>query len=482
MNTLQSLLGNRKVLFLLAVLVFAPSGAGAQNLGGKDYRQLSDFPFVLVSEETVITPPQISDSLFDAASRGIRFKVNRTDIQSTDPFISIYREQLLPWLKQHDMQLRQVFVKGAASPEGPYQNNVRLSRERTQKLIDFISTGLGQALSTQPVDASSITEDYGQLVRLLQKAGDADYERVSKVWQDCKGDEACCKRRLMALDNGKLWERLKSEYFPDLRQARVILWFAKKPDAVPTERTMLTQLEGTDIPMPAAESFNGILPELLLEQQEMAYTRRHLIAVRTNLLHDLLYVPQFGWAYGVNAQLEYYPLRGHYTYNAGFTFSNHRHWNDYKFFQMRDLRLELRRYFKGGGVFTGTYLGVYGEGTVYGIGFSKTKGWEGEGGGAGLSIGCTWPLNRKGNLRLEVSASLGFFYTRYDPYIYGDPFTKKEDGLYYYDYYGNSSDFKERNHQFTWLGPTDAGIHITYDIVYRKKKPVGLYGQEGGMK
>lgn len=108
----------------------------------------------------------------------------------------------------------------------------------------------------------------------------------------------------------------------------------------------------------------------------------HLIAIRTNLIHDLLYVPQFGFAYGGNIQLEYYPKKGHYTYNIGFTFSNHRHWDDYKFFQIRDLQLELRRYFKGGAAFTGTYLGVYAEGTIYGIGFSKTKGWEGEGGGA----------------------------------------------------------------------------------------------------
>lgn len=199
----------------------------------------------------------------------------------------------------------------------------------------------------------------------------------------------------------------------------------------------------------------------------------HLIAIRTNLIHDLLYVPQFGFAYGGNIQLEYYPKKGHYTYNIGFTFSNHRHWDDYKFFQIRDLQLELRRYFKGGAAFTGTYLGVYAEGTIYGIGFSKTKGWEGEGGGGGFSVGYVWPLNKRGNLRLEVSASLGVFYTRYDPYVYGNPNTGVEDDLYYYDYQGESSDFKKRNHQFTWFGPTNAGLHITYDIFYRKNHQKG---------
>ena len=283
----------------------------------------------------------------------------------------------------------------------------------------------------------------------------------------------------MALDGGRLWQRMLREYFPQLRQARVLLWFTKKRIAtlksvtIPTDRVALApQLPET--PWQTAHIRLDTVPA------PTAYTRRHLIAARTNLLHDLLYVPQFGWAYGGNIQLEYYPLRGHYTYNVGFTFTNHRHWNDYKFFQLRDLQIELRRYFRGGGTFRGPYMGLYAEGTKYGIGFSKTKGWEGEGGGGGLTAGYTCRLNSKGSLRLELSASLGFFYTRYDPYVYGNTLTGKEDGLYYYDYYGNTSEFRERNHRFTWLGPTNAGVHITYDIIYRKKKPVSGSQQEGG--
>lgn len=75
-------------------------------------------------------------------------------------------------------------------------------------------------------------------------------------------------------------------------------------------------------------------------------------------------------------------------------------------------------------------------------------------------------------MRLEFSASFGGFYTRFDPYVWGNPVTGDIDGLYYYNYHGNSSDFKKRNHSLTWFGPTNAGIHLTYDIIYRKKKPV----------
>ena len=89
-------------------------------------------------------------------------------------------------------------------------------------------------------------------------------------------------------------------------------------------------------------------------------------------------------------------------------------------------------------------------------------------------------LNRSGSLRLEVSAQVGAFVTKYDPYVWGNPVTGTITGDYYYDFTGRSSDFKKRNHRFFWLGPTNFGIHITYDIIYRKRKPAGYTVKKGG--
>ena len=196
---------------------------------------------------------------------------------------------------------------------------------------------------------------------------------------------------------------------------------------------------------------------------------RHMIALRTNLIHDILMVPDFGFAYGINLQAEYYPQQGHYTYNIGFTFTNHRHWSERKFFQIRDLQLEARRYFKGGGDFSGAYMGLYAQGIRYCIAFSKSRSWEGEGVGTGLSGGYVWPLNTRGNFRMEVSANIGFFYTHYHPFVYGDPETGVEDGFYYYDYEIVDNRMQKRNEHLLWFGPTNIGIHLTYDIIYRKK-------------
>ena len=84
----------------------------------------------------------------DVIARGIRFRVNRTELLQDDPFIPLYNDSLVPWLKKNNLVLREVYVKGAASPEGPYLNNVRLSRERTKRLIEFLSSNLDQRLQT----------------------------------------------------------------------------------------------------------------------------------------------------------------------------------------------------------------------------------------------------------------------------------------------------------------------------------------------
>ena len=453
------------VVCALALTISRTIPVSAQSSDNVVFHQLPECPFVYVAETFTTTPPTFPDSLFDQVARGLRFKVNRTELMPNDPFVAYYNDTLVPLLNKMDLVFCGVIVKGAASPEGPYENNVRLSRERTIRLMEFLR-GESDVMRFDNTNTNFITEDYGYLVTLMRKANDPEAEKVAEIWKQCNGDEKQCKQKLRAYNGGRTWNRLLKEYFPTLRQSRVVLLYA--PNPLHTMLGIRTQPADTHLDsirdLPRTGPWNPGEPK--------QYTRRHMVAIRTNLIHDLAIVPRFGFAPGVNVQLEYYPLDGHYTANAGFTFTNHRHWDDYKFCQVRDGQLEVRRYFKGGGEFIGTYLSAYAEGTVYGIGFNKEKGWEGEGSGAGLGIGYTRPLNKKGNLRLELSLCGGVFVTRYDPYVYGNPLNGVEDGLYYYNYNGNASDFKERNHRFVWLGPTNAGIHLTYDIIYRKRKEV----------
>lgn len=438
---------------------------------GKSYTHYKLSPFIIITKDSVKQLPAFTDEEFYNTSSAALFKVNRTEIPDDDSFMKLYRDSVLPMLNRNGYRLRKVFIRGAASPEGPYSNNQRLGEERSKALLNELRRDLILQPETENnADISCITEDYAYLCLLMKRANDADYDIVKRIYDECEGDELCCKRKLMAMP--ELWNRLLREYFPELRAARLILWFSDPHAALATigDIQRIVKDDGM-IAMPAISPLPGI--------DNLRWKRRHLIAIRTNLLHDFFYMPKVGWSSSPNIQLEYYPLGGHLTYNIGMTWGTNRQWGKHKFFQIRDFQAEVRRYFRGGGEFMGTYLGAFLEGNAYGIGYNKEEGWEGEGGGAGISFGYVMPLNRKKSLRLELMVAAGIYKTYYDPYVYGNPITGTEDGKYYYDYLGTASKFKKRNHTTTWFGPLNVGIQLTYDIIYRKKT---LMLQEGGKR
>ena len=474
---------NRILSSLLLILVLTSLSLPAW---GRGYNTNAEYPFIIITPEDTEEMPEISDEDFYTMSTSVIFKVNKTNIHPDDPFFKLYQDEILPLINQRHLQLRKIYVRGAASPEGPYENNRRLGQGRSKALLEALKSQLRNQYKEIDSEVCSVTEDYGNLCILMKEAGDAEYDAVQKIYDDCKGDELSIKQKLMNAQGGTLWKRLLKEYFPQLRSARLILWFSE-PDEAHAPLSEIAQLKRgpltfIELPKPKLAPLNldaiaqttapWPTDEGMVQGEKEKHPRRHLIAVRTNLLHDFFYMPQFGWAMSPNVQLEYYPLDGHYTYNAAFTWSNHRHWEDQQFFQVRDLQLELRRYFVGEGKFIGPYLGAYLEGNVYGIGLSKTKGWQGEGWGGGLDAGWVVKLNKKGNFRMEFNVSVGYLGSKYDPYVYGNPVSKEENGKYYYDYLGSAKLFKKRNHMFTWFGPTNLGISLTYDIIYRKKHSV----------
>lgn len=208
--------------------------------------------------------------------------------------------------------------------------------------------------------------------------------------------------------------------------------------------------------------------------------RRHMLALSSNVLYDAFYMPQYGMAPMPNINAEFFPRRGNFTFRFQFLFPYYHRWSSHKFFQIRDYHLEARYYFRPGWYHTGWYLGAYANVNKYGIGLSATKGWEGEGWGAALKVGYVMRLGRSKRWRVDFHLAAGGYVTRYDPYVYGNPITGEYDGDYYYDWAGGSQDFHRRNHRFSWLGPTEAGITISYDLLFwrRCRKGVSFLSQE----
>lgn len=437
------------------------------------------------------TAQTMPDSLFLKNSRPVIFKVNKTYIQKNDSIWIV--DSLLPSLKA--IGPRGVLVgRSAASPEGPYNNNVRLANGRRDAAFKYLTAN---GFDVKSIHFKAVPEDYQLLKYMMQEAKDPDYERVRRIIDANRELPRAIKIRLQAIDNGKLWRRLLKQYYPELRAVRIMVADRRdvgldKPydtfEQLSNDLKTLISIDNKPIVMKDVPSVNPKEEKKVEEHTDKEETsepkydyRREMLSVKTNFLLWGAYVPDYGQCPIPNVAIEYYPRHGHFTFGASFdcpwwigNTTNH------KYFELRNYTIESRFYMRNSDLsymdhkaaFKGLYFSAYANTFLYQLGFNAKKGWIGEGLGAGLGLGYVMPLSRNQHWRLEFSATLGFFWTKYDPFVYGCPVENVEDGLYYYNYKGDADLFKERQHRFVWLGPTRVGISLTYDLLYRKRKEV----------
>lgn len=485
-------------LFFILAMMLAPTDANAQNFR---------FPYIVeVKDEADM---QLSDSIFYKIARSVVFPVNKYDIPDTSSFYKELLYQVIPDMNARGYRLESITIRGAASPEGPYGWNRFLGEQRMKALFNIIDQNMEEPSCPDCLKKNDMPEDYNYLLYMMADNKDKDYERVkSYVTRFQNVNVEVLKQKLMNLDGGALWKRLLRQYFPELRAARVVLFFRRaaipklnKSDELPGigRRQILEEKEDSVV---SALEKRIEIPKIDIVWRDVTENsripRRELLSLKTNLLFDFAYMP-FGYNDFCpipNVAIEYYPLHGHFTYGAMFDCP----WwsgsiNDHKYFQVRNYTLETRYYFRSGDVrkrpagkgaaFRGAYISAYAHAFLYAIGWKDNNdfdvpgsldghGWEGEGAGAGMGLGYVMPLSRNQNWRLELSAQFGFFRTKYDPYIYGCPVENVKDGLYYYDYRGDADLFKEREYRFSWFGPTRVSLNLSYDLLYRRNNRRGV--------
>ena len=466
-----------------------------------DSARFSKYPYIFILDEN--QEPSITDEQFYKVALKVIFPVDVYRVDSTQESVKELIRDLIPQINTDSLKPHAMMVRGASSPEGPYRWNQTLSRERSAHAFDYINRHLKFPEEHSTYDDQP--EDYGQLLFLMKEANDPSYKVVKSLVDKYHkaGMLAQLKQHLKRIDGGRLWNRLYKIYYPKLRVARVVLFFKKKAQAQASSSPVSSDNSGMQnrpdsiaieilpeqetVPKLIIEPYGDIGKPVLYgadlisepDSKEVPFVplrlyRRHILGIRTNLLYDFFYLPGHYWAPSPNVQLEYYPLTGHFTANLSFTGPYWHHWSRQQFWQIRDYVLEGRYYFAGLGQFIGPYVSGYVHTNIYGIGLSKTKGWEGEGLGAGAIVGYTMNISRNKRWRLEFSLGVGYYRTKYDPYVYGNPKSTIEDGLYYYDYLGKKENFKERNHVFSWLGPTNIGVHLTYDLLFRRIQKKGV--------
>ena len=408
-----------------------------------------------------------TDSVFIHHSRPIEFIVNKINIRDADR--RWITDSLIPELRAlGDRGI--VLGRATASPEGPYDNNVRLSRERRASMDELLKS---YGINTNRIRYDVVAEDYPLLHTLMWLQHDDKLSVVDSLIKRYEGNQAQLKKAMKAYDGGRLWKYILKRYFPKLRAVRIMAIDEKLVD-VPQLSELASNWNLLGFPTETKPNIHVELPIL-------AQPRRELLSVKTNLLFDFAYMPGYDRFCPIpNVAVEYYPLHGHFTYGASFDGPWWQNYKAHKYFQLRNYQLHTRYYFRNGDIalrkpgegaaFKGFFVSAYAHAYLYNICFGEKRGWEGEGWGAGLGIGYVMPLSKKEHWRLEFGLQAGFFQTNYDPYQWRCPVDPDKDPeRYYYKWYGDAKDFKKRQHRYSWLGPTRLEVTLSYDLLHRKR-------------
>ena len=351
-------------------------------------------------------------------------------------------------------------IIGKASMDGPERHNLDLARRRAEALRNYIVVHypLYPGVVTIKVEG----EPWGELREAVERDAALTPLKRTQLLSIIDSDDPA-DRKEARLKAFAAWAAFNRQLFPDYRGASVQFFPAPLFD-----NAFLEEIAAISPYIHFPETAVELRPDVLTVP---ALTRprvlRPVLALSTNLLYDLTYIPGYGLTSIPSLSLEYYPRNyGRFSFGADVEWPMWRHWDEHRFFQIQNVTLNARWYFVRNYQhnFRGPYVLANVNGVRYGIGFDADTGWEGEGIGASAGIGYKHSLFGSKRLFWDTGIALGFFYSRYDPYVWGNDPTKR----YYYDYDGLPENFVKRNHALEWVGPTRIWFSIGVDLFNRK--------------
>ena len=375
-----------------------------------------------------------------------------------------------------------VIVKAYASPEGAYGHNMDLSRRRAMEFDRAVKEKMGLVGADIPISVLPGGEAWEQL--RARVAADTVISATAKqrtlaLLDDDSVPRDTKKWRMMHFylgetrQEGDVYHWLLLNHYVYLRCLDINIYYhdavpysLEEPEEVKEEPATVTEEPAAQPDTTAVAPSEAFVPSLELVSPASDNTAKRrfspVIGISTNLLFDATYIPNYGFTSVPSFSLEYYPARGHWTFGADVDWSHWLHYDTHRFNQIHNISLHTRRYFRSGeNGFKGLYLQGALNAAEYGLGWDA-HGWEGE--LLGANIGAGYKINF-GRFFIDMGLDVGYFYSRNDPYVWGDDAT----GWYYYDYVGDPAQFAPRQKGFQWFGPTRAYISIGLDLFNRRR-------------
>ncbi|MDR2564130.1 MAG: DUF3575 domain-containing protein [Prevotellaceae bacterium] len=349
-----------------------------------------------------------------------------------------------------------MIINAYSSPEGSLTVNLRLARERSQALKNYITQKFPKVDRNKLRVRSQLT-DWKEIKKVIEDDPEMPFlDQTKEVLEQTQLSDRQMLERLKLVGNGKAFNYIARNYSAFMRKATGVIMYTEacvsepvRPLPEPEPITIVTQSKPDTLRIVDTVYADKVKVDTLRVEVNEGY-RKPLFALKTNLLFDAASL--------LNVELEV-PLGKRWSIAGEYIFPWWL-WNSKQYcLQSLSGTLEARYWFgkrEERQVLTGWFAGLYGGGGYYDVENGK-KGYQGEFYIAtGISGGLAHTINRKGNLRMEYSLGLGYMKTKYREYypIYG-PEYGLDDRWYL---------IRRRSGHYTWIGPTRAKVSLVWLI------------------
>ena len=461
---------HKRASFFKALLLAIPAFLAGNMLPVAAQNHIYSQASLTVGDTIVrrIMPIPVSDSVYSGTDYSeIHFRLNNTrlDISYMDNGLTLLRlDRVIDSLGTDNIAA--IEIVSQSSPEGSLVRNTWLTENRSKIMMDYIKRVFPELSSR--VSYNKVTESWDNLAQYVEHDPYLEKETIDKIldiiYSDLKNDAKKAQIRNNLGSNpktGDVYTYLTNNYYPVIRNSGIYILHTVESEP----KYILNPDYKLDVTETITISRDSLPTHPQLPKTDESIRKRPFLAFKTNMLYNAFFTKDLGWAPIYNFEIELYPTEeGRWTWIYEYEFPWHSIDSKFQYFQVMNMQIEARRYFKEASHHSGHYLSAYIGGNLYDICFDSKAGhgYQGEGGGLGLGYGYVLPIGRNADTKwkLEFFIKGGFYMTFYDPYDAGNPYS----GKYYYEWYDNPNLFRKRNMVFRWLGPTGAGISLSYDF------------------
>lgn len=348
----------------------------------------------------------------------VHFRVNKTYIDSTYMGNRKYLKSIADYIKKvtstPNVSIAHITFSGAASPEGSYELNRRLAKERADAVRRFVCS-----LYSFPDSIITVNDHYIQWDSLKRMVERDNLVKQNETIDILDGEaklvsyhhDKLIDRRVLQLqqaDNGRTWKTLYHKFFPSMRNACAT--FVAVTLSTPPESVDLTHQPVADVPATPPTAANVVAPfDADTLATEVRPWTRHLY-LKTNFVE---------WALAIANIAGEIDLARHWSFALPFSYSA---WDYFKStIKFRTIKLQPELRYWPAKVNDGWFGGVHFGLAWYNLAIDGPYRKQDKDGhtpavGGGVSLGYRKPISKNHRWKMEFSLGGGIYHLDYDTF------------------------------------------------------------------